>query len=488
MAAGNEDVAHRGAHLTGMEDSHAHDPRAYAVTLLPVRRLVVIVTLFVALAGSIDAADARSAHGAIDDQPTSLAWRDCGESFDCASLPVPLDYSKPDGATIDLAVIRHRGQGARRIGSLVLNPGGPGAPAVSYLRGIADLLHASSASASIWCRSTRAGPVRATPSSATATSTRSSTRTSRRATARSGELVAAFRSLVESCARASGPVLPHVGTVDTARDLDRLRAAMGDETLSFVGQSYGTYLGTNYASMFAGRVRSIVLDGAIDPGASGDAVALGQARGFERALDDFLADCAANRACPFHHDGRAGAAYDALRARAERAPLATLRNADRTVNGTRFDAGVLGALYAGRAGWKALAQALADAEDGNAATLLGYADAFVDRESAGTRHQALDAFWAITCLDGPPVGDVAAAARLEARAARGAAAGRVPRQLQPAVLDVARPSRRTAPRAHRGRCAADPRHRDDGRPRDASRLGVAPRAVARPCGAARRCG
>jgi hypothetical protein len=147
---------------------------------------------------------------------------------------------------------------------------------------------------------------------------------------------------------------------------------------------------------------------------------LGQARGFERALDDFLADCASNRSCPFHHDGRARAAYDALRARATRAPLETLRNAGRTVNGTRFDAGVLGALYAGRAGWKALAQALADADGGNAATLLGYADAFVDRESAGTRHQSLDAFWAITCLDGPPVGDVTAAARLEARATRAA--------------------------------------------------------------------
>ena len=124
------------------------------------------------------------------------------------------------------------------------------------------------------------------------------------------------------------------------------------------------------------------------------------------ALDDFLADCGAHRSCPFHHGGRAGAAYDALRERATRDPLATLRNADRTVNVTRFDAGVLGALYAGRAGWKALAQALADAEDGNAATLLGYADAFVDRRSAGTEHQAIDAFWAVTCLDGPLVGDV----------------------------------------------------------------------------------
>jgi len=380
---------------------------------------VVIVTLFVALGGSVDTADARTAHGAIEDQPTSLAWRDCGESFECASLPVPLDYSRPDGATIDLAVIRHRAQGARRIGALVLNPGGPGAPAVSYLRGIADLLPRELRErfdlVSFDPRGTgESSPVVCDANIDPVLDANFSPRDGEER----AELVTAFRSLVDSCARASGPVLPHVGTADTARDLDRLRAAIGDETLSFVGQSYGTYLGTNYASMFPGRVRSIVLDGAIDPGASGDAVALGQARGFERALDDFLADCAVNQACPFQHDGRPGAAYDALRARAMRAPLATLRNADRTVNGTRFDAAVLGALYAGPAGWKALAQALADAEDGNAATLLGYADAFVDRESAGTRHQALDAFWAITCLDGPPVGDIAAAARLEVRAAR----------------------------------------------------------------------
>jgi pimeloyl-ACP methyl ester carboxylesterase len=404
-----------------MEDPYAHEPRAYAVTLLAVRRLVVIATLLVALVGTVDAGLPRTARAAVDDRPASLAWHACGEAFECADLGVPLSYRSPDGGTIDLAVIRRRAEGPQRIGSLVLNPGGPGASALSYLRAIADLLprHVRERFDLVSFDPRGIGESSPVVCDGNIDPVLDASFSPRNARERA-ELVAAFRTLVDSCSRASGSVLPHVATVDTARDLDRLRAAMGDETLSFVGQSYGTYLGTLYASMFPDRVRTIVLDGAIDPGASGAAIALGQARGFERALDDFLEECAARRDCPFRHDGRTGAAYDALRARAVREPLATLRNAGRTVNGTRFDAGVLGALYAGRAGWKALAQALADAEDGNAATLLGYADAFVYRESAGTRHQALDAFWAITCLDGPLVGDVAAAARLEARARRAA--------------------------------------------------------------------
>jgi hypothetical protein len=98
--------------------------------------------------------------------------------------------------------------------------------------------------------------------------------------------------------------------------------------------------------------------------------------------------------------------------------LATLRNGGRTVNRTRLDAAVVEALYAGRAGWTGLAQALADAENGNAATLLGYADGFVGRGAGGMQHEILDAFWAISCLDGPSVGDVAAAEQLAARADR----------------------------------------------------------------------
>ena len=135
------------------------------------------------------------------------------------------------------------------------------------------------------------------------------------------DLVAAFRTVVDACARDSAALLPHVSTVDTARDLDRLRAALGDRKLTYVGESYGTYLGTLYATLFPHRVRALVLDGAIDPAADGTAVTLGQARGFEHALDDFLADCAKRRGCAFHNGGHPAAAYDALRARAARRPL-----------------------------------------------------------------------------------------------------------------------------------------------------------------------
>src|SRR5262249_35417365 len=156
----------------------------------------------------------------------------------------------------------------------------------------------------------------------------------------------------------------------------------------------------------------------IDPTADAAAIVLGQARGFERALGDFLRDCAHKRECAFRHHGRPGTAYDALRARAAEQPLATLRKAGRTVNQTRFDAAVTGALYGGRAAWPALAQALADAERGNAGSLLSLADAFVSRDAGGMEHASLDAFWAISCLDGPNVGDVDAAERLAQQADR----------------------------------------------------------------------
>jgi hypothetical protein len=140
---------------------------------------------------------------------------------------------------------------------------------------------------------------------------------------------------------------------------------------------------------------------------------LAQARGFERALDDFLANCSENTGCPFHHHGHAAAAYDELRSRSARAPLAA-RNADgRTLNQTRFDAAVLQQLYLGRSAWHGLARALADAEHGDASTLLAGADTFVGRDADGSDDHVLDAFWAVTCLDGPVVKGVDAAAVLE---------------------------------------------------------------------------
>jgi pimeloyl-ACP methyl ester carboxylesterase len=352
--------------------------------------------------------------------PPTLEWLPCGAPRECATLTVPLDYADPSGRSIDLAVARVPARHAtQRIGSLVLNPGGPGAPVVGSVADAAASMPAVVRDrfdiVAFDPRGVGGSDAVTCPADIDALFDQSFSPST---PAEHDALVAATRTVVSACAQQSGDLLAHVSTLDGARDLDRLRAALGDERLSFLGESYGTYLATQYASQFPRRVRALVLDGAVDPTADGEAIALGQARGFTRALDDFLHHCARRRECVFHHNGHPGAAYDALRARAATTPLATLRNAGRTVNQTRFDGGVVQALYAGRAAWGGLAQALADAEHGNAATLLGYADALATREAGGMRHAALDAYWAISCLDGPPVGDVDAAARLAARAER----------------------------------------------------------------------
>jgi pimeloyl-ACP methyl ester carboxylesterase len=220
-------------------------------------------------------------------------------------------------------------------------------------------------------------------------------------------------SLAQQCAARNGDLLAHVSTADAVRDLDRLRVALGESQLSFVGFSYGTFLGASYAQAHPDRVRAFVLDGPVDPTMSARAVTLTQARGFERALDDFLADCSDHASCPFHHHGHASEAYDALRAKAAATPLATGDPAGRTLDQTRFDAAVLQQLYLGRSAWRSLAQSLADAEHGDAATLLAGADTFVGRNDDGSDDHALESFWAVTCLDGPVVRGADAALALE---------------------------------------------------------------------------
>jgi pimeloyl-ACP methyl ester carboxylesterase len=112
-------------------------------------------------------------------------------------------------------------------------------------------------------------------------------------------LVQAFRDVATGCSRRNASLLGHVSTQDTARDLDRLRGALGDAKLTFVGGSYGTFLGNVYAALFPTHVRALVFDGGIDPSADAVDTNVVQARGFEQGLDDFLADCSRRSSCPF---------------------------------------------------------------------------------------------------------------------------------------------------------------------------------------------
>jgi pimeloyl-ACP methyl ester carboxylesterase len=371
----------------------------------------VLATWFVAWVPGVVPAGARAGGG------DAMAWTRCGGGFRCGTLTVPLDDAEPD-RTVDLAVIEQPAADPdARIGTLVFNPGGPGAPSVAYLRSAASSLPDAIRDHFDLVAFDPRGIGESDPVECTDTldplfdqSFEPPTPAARDA------LVAEATAIAQQCAARNGDLLAHMGTADAVRDLERLRVALGERTLSFVGYSYGTFLGASYAEAHPERVRAFVLDGPVDASMTAASVTLSQARGFERALDDFLADCSAHPGCPFHHDGDAEGAYDALRARAARTPLATSDADGRTLNQTRFDAAVLQTLYLGRSAWSSLADALADAEHGDASTLLAGADTFVGRDADGADDHVLDAFWAVSCLDGPVVQGADAAATVEQQA------------------------------------------------------------------------
>jgi pimeloyl-ACP methyl ester carboxylesterase len=202
----------------------------------------------------------------------AIAWHPCSgaAALDCARVAAPLDWDEPDGATLSLAVIRHRASDpARRLGTLFVNPGGPGESGVSLLRGGAgDGLDAwgdgrfdvvswdprgVGASAPVRCFRSAAAERRFWVSARIPTTRAASRRFSARAT-----------DLARRCGQVSGQLLAHITTADTARDLDHLRALVGDDQLTYAGLSYGSMLGQTYANLFPDHVRAMLLDGIVD--------------------------------------------------------------------------------------------------------------------------------------------------------------------------------------------------------------------------------
>jgi pimeloyl-ACP methyl ester carboxylesterase len=341
--------------------------------------------------------------------PTELRWTACGDGdVECASLPVPADHAAPDGDSVDLAVARVPAPDrADRIGVLVVNPGGPGVSGVDRLASLAGALPSRvrerfdvvsfdprgvGGTTPIDCSTSLDGVFDASFSPDT--------------DQQRAALVDAVAEVADACGRRNGDLLGQVSTLDAARDLDLLRAALGERRVSFLGYSYGTYLGSLYAAQYPERVRAMVLDGAVDPGVDALESMLLQARGFESNLDQFLAWCADDDDCLFHRDGRSTQAYDAVRTRLDEEPLVVESAEGRTLNVTRFDAAVLQLLYGGRASWTTLARALDETERGDGTRLLDIADQFVGRDPDGGDDDTVEAFWAISCLDGPLVSNL----------------------------------------------------------------------------------
>jgi pimeloyl-ACP methyl ester carboxylesterase len=325
---------------------------------------------------------------------------------------VPLDYAAGGSAVAHISLIRLPATDrARRIGSLVTNPGGPGGSGVDFVRQDATAVFPAAVrerfdivgfdprgvglSTPVRCEADLESYLSADPDPITA--------------AQWTALVAADRAFATACGTNAGPLLGDVSTVSAARDLDLLRAALGEAKLTYVGYSYGTFLGATYAGLFPDHVRALVLDAAVDPALDLVGRLRGQAASFEGALDRFLASCSADPSCGFYEGGASGRAFDRLIAGLDRKPLpAPLVGGGRAATAGMAWNAILGALYSPGFGWPYLARALGLAAAGDGSLLLATADALNGRKPDGEYSNEVEANSAINCADEPAPTDPAA--------------------------------------------------------------------------------
>lgn len=335
----------------------------------------------------------------------ALAWRGCDGGFQCSTLRVPLDYTHPAAGTVDVAVIRLPATDPKhRIGSLVTNPGGPGGSGVEFLRGSAKFLFPADIRAHFDLVSFDPRGVGASDPVKCLTDAQLDQLVA--ASARP-DLIATAKGLAAACQAKAGRLLSHVGTDDVARDMDRLRAALGDAKLTYLGFSYGTYLGTAYAELFPTHVRALALDGALDPSLSAPQIDQGQALAFERDISDFLGWCVGQGNCPL---GTSTSAADArlrgLQAQLQTQPLPV--SDGRRAGESLLTGAIVDGQYFPVIGWPELRSALQAALAGNGTPAAQMADSLDDRDSHGHYSNALEANYAVNCIDRPWARDVAA--------------------------------------------------------------------------------
>lgn len=335
-----------------------------------------------------------------------LEWSPCGGEFQCATLTVPLDYDDPAGESIELAVLRSPAEGDEPLGSLVVNPGGPGGSGVNYARAAQSV-----ASDQVRQRFDIVGfdprgvgesepvdciddaqldefvEVDGTPDSPDEVT----------------ELQDQISEYVEGCETNAGDLLPHLGTENVARDLDVLRSALGDSKLNYLGKSYGTYLGAVYADLFPQRAGRLVLDGAVDPALSAEQYARGQADGFEQALNGFISWCV-DQNCSLGDDEDAvrQAISDLLDA-ADAEPLPTDDSERPLTESLAFYGLVIPFYWPAAEAYPTALEALERAINlGDGSGLLELADLYLERGSDGSyAGNAFEVFYAISCLDHP---------------------------------------------------------------------------------------
>jgi len=332
-----------------------------------------------------------------------VAWTDCGSDFECATVQVPVDYDDLTGDTTGLSVNRRPATDARaRIGSLLVNPGGPGGSGVEYATAVASQLGTDVQSAYDVVGFDPRGVVSSEPIVCLETAELDEFIAFDPDPDTDAEASAAL-DLVDdfgqACEQAAPDLLPHLSTVDVARDMDVLRAVLGDEQLHYLGASYGTFIGSVYAELFPDRVARMVLDGAVDPSLSNEEGLLQQATGFETALRAYVDDCVQQDDCPLGDDTDVGLQRVAdLLAELDEQPLPT--GEERELTEALGVYGIILPLYAKEA-WPALTSALTLALDGDGGALLTLADLYLKRTDSGYSDNSAQVIYAVNCLDRP---------------------------------------------------------------------------------------
>ena len=338
------------------------------------------------------------------EQPRVLAGAECG------MLSVPVDWDNtdsPEGGVAQIAMIRFKATGDK-IGSLVINPGGPGESGVEAAASMAGTLPdvvrqrfdlvgfdprgVANSSPALWCNSDADNDrlradnvVEYTPEGV-------------------AHIEAETKEFVQRCVDKMGKdFLANIGTASVVRDLDAIRVALGDDKLTYLGYSYGTRIGASYAEAYPEHVRAMILDGAIDPNADPIEADIRQAAAFQQAFDDYAADCAKESTCPLGTDP--AKAVDVYRSMID--PLVEDPAQTTDPRGLSYNDAIVGTilpLYSPNL-WRHLTQALTELKDGDGDTMLTLADLYMGRDADGHYNNSTDARVAVNCVDKPAITD-----------------------------------------------------------------------------------
>jgi pimeloyl-ACP methyl ester carboxylesterase len=352
--------------------------------------------------------------------PAALTWSPCTTlaagavtgvgQFQCSTLRVPISYTDPSAGDLSIAVARLPATGNGPVlGDIVTNPGGPGGSGVDFLEqnatGFPASLRGHFNLVSFDPRGVdRSDPV--TCVSPAAIRQLTGLDPAPTTTSQVDTVVAATKSFDEQCAvNTPRLLLENMSTVDAAIDMDQLRAALGQPKLTYVGFSYGTYLGTVYAQLFPTHVRALVLDGALDPALSNNELSIEQAKGFEVDLSDFFSWCNTNSSCESELPGGASTAYHHLMSALEAGETLPSQLLPQFGGSQQIDygvalTGVLASLYSTES-WPQLAQALQQAIGGNGSDLDAIALSYEGFQPNGSLENIEESNAAVNCLDHP---------------------------------------------------------------------------------------